>query len=204
MKTIGAKIEYLRQKNNLTKEALAKIVGVSAGAVSKWELEVSKPKAKSSIQLAEYFMVTLDSLTDPMKELKSKQKMVNIPFYRHVEAAAGNGVEAFDESYEDLCIHACFIPNPSTTIAIKVSGDSMEPIFVDGSVIFIDKSCCNVVDGYVYVFVHDGMVRMKELERIPSGLRLKSYNEKYQQEEIDAEYQSIIIIGRVVGQIQMY
>lgn len=204
MKTIGSKIEYLRQENDLTKDALAKIVEVSAGAVSKWELDISKPKAKSSIKLADYFMVTLDSLTDPKKDIKYRQKMVNIPYYKNVEAAAGDGLEAFDESYDDLCIHACFISNPQSTIALNVNGDSMEPIFVDGSVIFIDRSLCNVVDGNVYVFVHEGMVRMKELERIPKGLRLKSYNEKYQSEDIDIEFQTINVIGRVIGQIQIY
>ncbi|MCR9819742.1 XRE family transcriptional regulator [Vibrio parahaemolyticus] len=204
MKTIGQKICFLREKHKLTKEELAKIVGISAGAVSKWELDLSKPKVESSVKLANYFGITLDSLTNSSIEIKFKEKMVVIPFYHEVEASAGNGAEVFNESYEELSIQACFIPNAESTIALKVCGDSMEPIFANDSIVFVDKSLINVIDGKVYVFIHDGMVRIKELQRTPRGFKLKSYNNNYQTENVDISCESIKIVGRVVGQLQMF
>lgn len=206
MKTIGKKIEYLREREGLTQNALAKIIGVSPAAISNWEAETSKPKANSSIKLAEFFMVTLDSLTNPKLELKLERKMITIPFYRDVEASAGNGIESVNEYYEDLSIQASFLsnPNPKNTIALRIRGDSMEPIFLDGSIVFVDKSINNVVDGQVYVFVHDGLVRMKVLERIPKGFRMKSYNDSYPSEDIHVQYETVKIVGKVIGQLQMY
>lgn len=204
MKTIDQKIEFLIEEKKINKNELAKAIGVSPGAVSNWTAGLSMPKANSSIKLAEYFGVTLESLTEPSLKLKFKQKMVTIPYYREVSASAGNGLEALDETAEDLCIQEKFISNPNNTIALRISGDSMEPIFVDGTIIFVDISNRNVVDGKVYVFVHDGMVRMKELEVVPKGFRLKSYNLNYKTESVDTEYEVIKIIGKVIGQLQMY
>lgn len=206
MKTIGKKIEYLREREGLTQNALAKIIGVSPAAISNWEAETSKPKANSSIKLAEFFMVTLDSLTNPKSELKLEQKMITIPFYSEVEASAGNGIESVNDYYEDLSIQASFLsnPNPKNTIALRIRGDSMEPIFIDRSIVFVDKTANLVIDGQVYVFIHDGLVRMKSLERIPKGFRMKSYNDNYPAEDINVQYETIKIVGKVIGQLQMY
>ncbi len=204
MKTIGSKIISLREKYNLTQKELAAIANVSEGAVSKWEIEISKPKTKSATLIADYFNVTLASLINPNTDIKPKHDMISIPFFNHVEAAAGFGMETYDESFQEICIHAYFIPNPTSTVALRVSGDSMEPFFADNSIVFVDKSYLDVRDGGVYVFLHDGMLRMKVLERIPSGFILKSYNECYQLEQVDQKLSSITIIGKVIGQIQMY
>ena len=204
LKTIGEKIETLREIKGLTQESLAKVVEVSSGAVSKWEQDISKPKAKSMTKLAEYFNVTLASLMDDRSPIKYEHQLVFIPFYNNVQVSAGYGFEAENEDYDDLCIQACFIPNPKQTVALKIMGDSMMPIFGDGAIVFIDKGLCRIIDGQVYVFVHEGMVRMKILENIPKGFRLKSYNPNYKDEEVNASDEYIKIIGKVVGQIQMY
>ncbi len=169
MKTIGEKITLLREASDLTKDELAQVVGVSAGAVSKWELDISKPKANSSMKLADFFNVALDSLTNPELEIKYKERMVAIPFYSDVEASAGNGIESIEEACEEISIQASFIPNPDCTVALRVSGDSMEPLFSHNAVVFIDISLTRVIDGRVYVFLHEGLLRMKELEISPYG-----------------------------------
>ena len=80
----------------------------------------------------------------------------------------------------------------------------MEPIFIDRSIVFVDKTANLVIDGQVYVFIHDGLVRMKSLERIPKGFRMKSYNDNYPAEDINVQYETIKIVGKVIGQLQMY
>ena len=74
----------------------------------------------------------------------------------------------------------------------------------DESIIFIDKEEKSVKDGNVYVFIHDGMLRVKILENTPFGYRLKSYNDDYPVEDANVMNESIEIIGRVVAQIQKY
>ena len=50
--------------NNLSQEDLAVIVGVSAGAVSKWERGISVPDVDILIRLADYFNVSVDYLLE--------------------------------------------------------------------------------------------------------------------------------------------
>lgn len=60
--TLGNKIAELRKERGLTQEALAKELGVSNQAVSKWEANQSCPDIQLLPQIADLFGITLDSL----------------------------------------------------------------------------------------------------------------------------------------------
>lgn len=56
-------------------------------------------------------------------------------------------------------------------------GDSMFPRIQDGAVIGIDCSVDKIVDGEIFAFDHDGMLRVKYLYRLPYGrIRIASEN----------------------------
>ncbi|MFD1178237.1 helix-turn-helix domain-containing protein [Paenibacillus puldeungensis] len=59
---IGQRILQLRKQNNLTQEKLASMVGVSAGAVSKWENGNSTPDISLLVPLARALGTNLDHL----------------------------------------------------------------------------------------------------------------------------------------------
>lgn len=60
--TLGQRIAALRRQKELTQEALAEGLGVSAQAVSKWENDVSCPDIMLLPQLAKALDVTVDTL----------------------------------------------------------------------------------------------------------------------------------------------
>lgn len=62
MKSIGENIAALRKKNNMTQEALAAEIGVSAQAVSKWENGTNLPDIQLMPILADIFSVSIDTL----------------------------------------------------------------------------------------------------------------------------------------------
>ena len=62
MKTIGENIAALRKKHNMTQEALAAEIGVSAQAVSKWENGTNLPDIQLLPVLADVFGVSIDAL----------------------------------------------------------------------------------------------------------------------------------------------
>jgi len=204
MKTIGQKIEFLREEKKINQDALSKIIGVSSAAISKWEQDVSKPKAESVIKLSEYFSVNLETLTKHDKPITYKKSLVAIRFYPEVVAAAGCGFDVLGEDYDEVCIQAGFIKNPQSTISIKIKGDSMTPVFFDGAVVFVDRSVRTIVDGQVYVFVQENLVRIKILVKTMKGYILKSYNRDYPNESIDTSKDDFNLIGKVVAQIQTY
>lgn len=61
-KTLGERIKYHRKRLGLTQEELARRMGVSAQAVSKWENNLSCPDISVLPELAEIFDISLDEL----------------------------------------------------------------------------------------------------------------------------------------------
>ena len=59
---LGTKIQTLRKEHNITQEALAAEMGVTVGAVSKWENNLTLPDILMLCSLADYFGVTTDEL----------------------------------------------------------------------------------------------------------------------------------------------
>lgn len=59
---IGIQIQTLRRKRNITQETLAAEMGVTVGAVSKWENSATMPDILMLCSLADYFHVTTDEL----------------------------------------------------------------------------------------------------------------------------------------------
>jgi transcriptional regulator with XRE-family HTH domain len=60
--TTGAKIQYLRKKQNITQEQLADYLGVSRQSVSKWESDGAYPETDKLVRLSSLFQVSLDYL----------------------------------------------------------------------------------------------------------------------------------------------
>ena len=78
---LGETINKLRKKNNMTQEALADAIGVSAQAVSKWERGVANPDLYLIPALAELFDVSSDELLG----LPTKNTEVEIGYNEKLE-----------------------------------------------------------------------------------------------------------------------
>ena len=59
---IGTQIQALRKQQGITQETLAAEMGVTVGAVSKWENNITLPDILMLCNLADYFRVTTDEL----------------------------------------------------------------------------------------------------------------------------------------------
>lgn len=75
--TIGEKIKQLRKAKNLSQEALARILGVSFQAVSKWETNVTTPDVGLIPSIASFFGISIDELFD-YHTLENEQKIDQI------------------------------------------------------------------------------------------------------------------------------
>ena len=67
MKHLGKRLKELRIKNEMSQEYVAKMIGVSPQAISKWETGKSDPEIGSLIPLADLFHVPVDELLDKEK-----------------------------------------------------------------------------------------------------------------------------------------
>lgn len=115
---------------------------------------------------------------------------VAIPLYKEVEMAAGYGATEVIEvpgrllRFAKSTLREAGVLEQNAACA-TISGRSMERLIMNGATIGIDRGTTNVIDGEIYAFDHDGMLRVKYLYRLPGGgLRIRSENDEEFPDEI--------------------
>ncbi|MBF8728882.1 helix-turn-helix transcriptional regulator [Pseudomonas guariconensis] len=134
---------------------------------------------------------------------------VYVPHLREVELSAGSGRFAIEEeptsklrfSKPDLRANGVQFSNAK---CVTVSGSSMLPVLRDGATVGVNvgkNQLTDVVDGEMYAISHNGQLRIKQVFRLPSGLRLRSFNrDDYPDEDYSFQQlqdQQISILGHV-------
>lgn len=130
------------------------------------------------------------------------------PPYFAVSAAAGDGSVGEAETPDRALgfhrdwLHRELGANPADLILMNARGDSMQAKIRDGDLLLIDRSEPKLRSGNrIYVFVHDGLLFVKRLERrLDGGLIVSSENgDLYPPEQLSPEQaRELNIIGRVI------
>lgn len=116
-------------------------------------------------------------------------------------ASAGTGNYLDSTTVEMISFPVDSIP-PNADFGMHVSGDSMEPVYPDGSVVWIHE-CCELSSGDVGVFVYDGCSYIKvysETYDPESEFQtpvLLSYNKRYDPIVVHPDL-SFCIVGKVI------
>lgn len=84
-----------------------------------------------------------------------------------------------------------------TDFGVRISDDSMEPLYHTGDVAWIQKKD-SIANGEIGIFCLNGNTYIKELHDEPDGVFLVSLNEKYQPIQV-LESDSFKIFGKVIG-----
>ncbi|MCC8294761.1 helix-turn-helix domain-containing protein [Staphylococcus pseudintermedius] len=108
-------------------------------------------------------------------------------------ASAGTG-ETLIDGVEFTTQYNGHIPNHD--FALQVNGDSMEPMFEDKEIIFIDKTK-QINSGQIGIFVIDGEAYLKKVFINEEGIRLVSLNSKYPDLFFDKNH-DIKVAGKVI------
>lgn len=217
--TIGDRILSVREQKGMTQKVLADLVGISRTALLAWEKGVSVPHAANLYRLATVLSVSPDwlqtgaqheggtmlggmALWDSATPLGDDD--AELPLYKETSLAAGDGRCAEpDYSGRKLRFSRNTLRSkgvsPENAACVSVTGNSMEPVIPDGSVVGVDTAERLIRDGKMYAIDHDGYLRIKILYRIPDGMRVTSFNKDEHPDEIytGEAAQKISIIGRV-------
>lgn len=144
----------------------------------------------------------LDKYEDENKIISINTKKKNPGGFTEIDvydepAAAGLG-NYLDEPVSRREQMPAFMVPKGADFGIRISGDSMEPMIADGSVVFVKQSI-TVESGKVGVFVLNGASFCKQLivDREKKQIRLHSVNPKYQ-DIIVAPEDTLITIGQVL------
>ena len=216
-----------RERCRMTQEFVAEAVGVSRQAVSKWETGDSLPDAQQFISLCGIYGVSdvhrvfrsKECSEDPFYGLNrvgmeraneyismlrenpsfSHQAKITrirrqIPLY-DMPASAGSGVFLDSDSYTLIDVDEN-VPE-AATLAVRISGDSMTPLFNDGQIVYVHHQQ-ELENGEIGIFVLNGEAFCKKLDSESGSVRLISLNPKYQPIKIKYSYE-LRVIGKVVG-----
>lgn len=85
---------------------------------------------------------------------------------------------------------------PSHDIALQVNGDSMEPLFEDKEIIYIEKTN-EINNGQIGVFIIEGEAYVKKVFVEEDRIRLVSLNKKYE-DMYFYDNQGIEVVGKVI------
>ena len=140
----------------------------------------------------------------PESLIETTDRFYRVRYYSDISASAGGGAFNEAEVCEDLTIDSNFIEQLGGEHAlrhieaIKVSGDSMEPSFSYGDIIFINRSIDNISRGGIFVILTEHGLFVKRLQmRIDGRVDIISDNKEYLTES--AKLEDIKILGRVVA-----
>lgn len=122
------------------------------------------------------------------------EETVDLPLF-YLPASAGTGAFLDSDDYELHRFPARKVPR-GATFALRVRGDSMNPIFLDGDIVFV-KQQPTLEDGQIGIFILNGEGFIKKFHTGEDGYTLISKNPEYDDIFIN-ENDDIRIVGRVL------
>ncbi|MCS5222605.1 XRE family transcriptional regulator [Staphylococcus aureus] len=107
--------------------------------------------------------------------------------------SAGVGERLHDETLFTEMVKA---PIPPHDLALKVNGDSMEPMFKDGEIIFVEKTH-NIKNGQIGIFIIEEEAYVKKVFVEDDRLTLVSLNKEYRDLHFYRN-ESVRLVGKVI------
>jgi hypothetical protein len=140
----------------------------------------------------------------PESLVEPTNRFYMVRYFSEVSASAGGGAYNDDEAYEPLMLEESFVMTLGGERelrfieAINVTGDSMEPTFSYGDIIFINRSRTDIGRGGVFTINTEHGLFIKRIQkRIDGKIDIISDNRDYPTQV--AHPHELEVIGRVVG-----
>ncbi|MCL2151528.1 MAG: helix-turn-helix domain-containing protein [Oscillospiraceae bacterium] len=168
-------------------DALWRFAGIHKGPYAGLN-QAGRQKARELIDL----LFQIDKYRDDPKESDDPPRLLRL---YDIPVSAGSGIFLDDSGYE--MIEAPEYVPASADFALRVSGDSMEPLFQDGQVIWI-KEQETLGGGEIGIFIYFDDVYLKKLVVESGKAYLRSLNPKYSDIEIKEDF-GFKAIGKIVS-----
>ncbi|MBZ6003945.1 helix-turn-helix transcriptional regulator [Leuconostoc gelidum subsp. aenigmaticum] len=198
----------------------------SGSSVANWEKGLAVPNIEILIRLTHIFDVSIDELVKvtlqeesfpsintlylklnrerkqsvyfhAQKELHDQNKAINFSDIVEIYGAvsAGTGEFLSDTEYHESISYSGEIPPHD--YAVTVNGNSMEPMFTDKQIIFVNRTQ-EARNGQIVIAKYDGSsVYVKKLILDEQGCRLVSLNKDYDDLIVDHDH-NLEVLGTVV------
>ena len=200
-KKVGELIKTRRISRGWTQEELADKLQMSASAIGMYESGRRYPKPDIIEALADVFNVPIWAITMTEDEVQPRfpSNVSPISGLHHQRVPMIGSVAAGEPIY-DPEEAGIYVDSPvKADAAITIQGDSMEPTYLEGDVVYI-KCVPDVPEGAVAVVFLDDEATIKHVYKRPTGLTLWSDNPAHMPFQIEYEdYARVRIFGVPVG-----
>ena len=196
------RLTELAASRNASLAALSRMIGRNSSYLQQFVTKGSPRKLEEEDRrkLADFFAVAESELGAPEDRGEPRGEFVDIPRLP-LEASAGPGATAAQEiPFDSFRFSRRWLREqglePGQLSAIRVMGDSMDPLLRDGDEILVDRTPRAFREGVHVVRLGDAL-HVKLLQAVPPGrLRLISKNPAY--EPVEVAMADVDVVGRVV------
>ena len=165
---------------------------VRTQAVSKWETDTTQPSARQLVELCRLYGVRDVVAAFTLRRENERGRI--LPLYR-LAVSAGTGEFLDGEGYD--AVEVGEEVSPLADFGVRISGDSMEPRFVHGQIVWVKRQE-TLRTGEIGVFLYNGAGYCKRLERSGGRVELVSLNSAYAPIRVGPA-DELRVFGRVVG-----
>jgi len=197
---IGSKIKELREKHGMNQDDLAKKLGTTRQAVSRYEKGDRQANQDILFALSNIFNVKVDyffpeSLSETSNAIKVTGNFVKIPVIG--EIACGDPILA-EENIIDYHVEPADLLPAGNLFYLKAKGDSMEPKIPDQSLVLIREQS-DVESGEIAAVLVNGDTEatLKRVKKQNGYLILQPDNSNYEPIIVD-ENNPARIIGKAL------
>ncbi|NJH87362.1 helix-turn-helix domain-containing protein [Staphylococcus agnetis] len=154
--------------------------------------KLTPPRQQNVLNYAHDQLEEQNSKGDNVVDINSyKQDKIEVKINGCVSAGVGERLHE-----ETLFTEMVKAPVPPHDLALKVNGDSMEPMFKDGEIIFVEKTH-NIKNGQIGIFIIEEEAYVKKVFVEDDRLTLISLNKNYRDLHF-YENQSVKLVGKVI------
>lgn len=155
--------------------------------------QLTPPRQHNVLEFANHQLELQNSTDDNVIDLDTYKNDNTTEIAVNGYVSAGTGEQIFDEPMFKVNIKGYVPPHD---IALQVNGNSMEPMFNDKEIIFVEKSN-NIKNGQIGVFIINGESYVKKVHVGEDRLTLISLNKNYRDLHF-YENEGVELVGKVI------
>lgn len=196
------RIKEIRKSKKLTQGELGALIGVSAAAVSQWEIGKANISYNFAVDLAKKLSVSVDYLLGEADTFTGNEMQkpsgVRIPVVGAIRA--GIPITAIEE-IEDWEEIPDSMARTGDYIALRVRGASMEPKIFDGDVAIIRRQE-TVENGQIAaVLINGDEATIKQVKLSEAGIMLIAFNAEVYEPHFYTNQEIVDLPVRIYGRL---
>lgn len=179
-KIFSKNLQSLLDQKDATQLELAKFLGVSNTTVNNYVRGYNMPRMDKIDRICEFFNVRRTDLIEqkePELTFVDLSKSIKIPVVGKIPA--GVPIEAIEDIIETIDIPEDWTKGDKEYIGLRVSGDSMYPVLLDGDTVVIQVQPSAETGDICACYVNGFDATLKRISLTPNSITLKPENPNY-------------------------